>query len=270
MDILFNIVLVIYIVAVGTHFAGVGFKHDTLRKIAFITFILAVLGHIAFFIWRWITKYQWLDVDFIVAIPIRGGFEYAMAFALVIAVIVIIARPKMPWIVSAGMPASLALMLWAVTRDSTIGDMLPALRSPWIFVHAGTGVVAYGSFAVACVCGIKYLIGLKKGEDEESKIMIQIDRMSYRCIAFGMLFFTVTIITGSMWAADAWSRFWFWDPKELWSLITWIFYAIYLHQRLRKNWRGKRTAIMSLIGVALVLFTWIGVNNLLAGLHSYS
>lgn len=270
MHTLFNLTLVAYIIAAIAYFTGAGFKHEKIQKYAFLMFVAATIAHIAYFIWRWWAKMDVLDLTFLTAIPIRGAFEYSMGFALVIAIIVILARPKMPWIVSAGLPAVVVMMVFAATRNMEIHDLMPALRSPWLFVHAGTGVVAYAAFAVAAVCGIKYLSKLKKSEDEESKTMLQIDRMSYRAIVFGMLFFTVTIISGSMWASDAWSRFWFWDPKELWSLITWIFYVIYLHQRLRKNWRGKRTAIMAIVGVGLVLFTWLGVNNLLYGLHSYS
>ena len=270
MHVLFSVVLVGYFIAVIGYFTGNGFKHEKLKQIAFVLFTLAAIAHVVYFIWRWWTKYDLLDLSFFNATPIRGAFEYSMAFALGIAILIIIAKSKMPWIISVGMPATVLMMAFAATRNMEIHDLQPALRSPWFFVHAGTGVVAYAAFAVAAVAGIKYLQMLKKGEDENSKVMIQIDRMSYRSIVFGMLFFTVTIISGSIWAADAWSRFWFWDPKELWSLITWIFYAIALHQRLHKDWRGKRCAILAIVGVGLVLFTWIGVNNLLYGLHSYT
>jgi len=266
---LFGLTLAVYIIAVITYFTGEAFKHEKLSKFAYAAFLGATIAHVVYFVWRWWAKFDMLDLTLFNAAPIRGAFEYSMAFALGISIFVILARPKMPWIISVGMPGTVLMMMFAATRNMDIHDLVPALRSPWFFVHAGTGVVAYAAFAVACAAGIKYLHLLKKGEDEDGRLMVQIDHMSYRAIAFGMLFFTVTIISGSIWAADAWSRFWFWDPKELWSLITWIFYAIYLHQRLRKNWRGRRCAILSIIGVGLVLFTWIGVNNLLYGLHSY-
>ena len=272
MHVLFTITFVVYVLATIIYFTGAAFTHDALRKYAFYAFVAAAAGHVVYFGWRWWAKFDYLPyISFLNAAPIRGAFEYSVALALGMAIIVILARPKMPWIISVGMPATTLMMGFASLpiNNPQISDLMPALRSPWFFVHAGTGTVAYAAFAVACIAGIKYLTMLKKNEDEESKTMIQIDRMSYRAIVFGMLFFTVTIISGSIWAADSWGRFWFWDPKELWSLITWIFYAIYLHQRLRKNWRGKLTAIMAIVGVGLVLFTWLGVNNLLYGLHSY-
>lgn len=269
MHVLFSVTLVVYIIAVLCYFTGTFFKYEKLKKPAFGMFAAAAAAHVAYFVWRWYVKFDLLDLTFFNAAPIRGAFEYSMAFALGIAIFVIIARPKMPWIVPAGMPAVVLLMSFAASRNMDVQDLLPALRSPWFFVHAGTGVVAYAAFAIACVAGIKYLHMLKKNESEDGKLMIQIDRISYRAIVFGMLFFTVTIVSGSLWGADAWSRFWFWDPKELWSLITWIFYGIYLHQRLRKDWRGKRCAVMAIVGAGLVLFTWLGVNNLLYGLHAY-
>ena len=112
-----------------------------------------------------------------------------------------------------------------------------------------------------------YLLREKKGE--EAGKLLQMDYLSYRLIAFGFLMLTVVILSGCVWAEQAWSSFWSWDPKETWALISWIFYAIYLHQRLRKNWQGRRTAWYAIIAVGFVIFTFIGVNTLLSGLHSY-
>jgi len=85
---------------------------------------------------------------------------------------------------------------------------------------------------------------------------------------FGFLFLSVGIITGAVWANTAWGRYWGWDPKETWSLITWFVYAILLHARLMRGWQGKRIAIISILGFLAVMFTYFGVNYL-PGLHSY-
>jgi len=81
---------------------------------------------------------------------------------------------------------------------------------------------------------------------------------------------TIGIVSGSIWANIAWGSYWSWDPKETWALVTWIIYAIYLHLRIFAKWRGKSSAITSIIGFACVIFTFLGVNYLLSGLHSYS
>ena len=95
-----------------------------------------------------------------------------------------------------------------------------------------------------------------------------LDELGYQMTLFGFLFLSIGIITGAVWANSAWGRYWGWDPKETWSLITWFIYATMLHARLMRGWRGKRIAYLSLVGFAAVLFTYFGVN-LLPGLHSY-
>ncbi len=96
-----------------------------------------------------------------------------------------------------------------------------------------------------------------------------LDEVSYRAIAFGFPLLTIGIITGAIWADQAWGRWWGWDPKETWSLITWLYYGGYLHLRLTMGWRGRHSAILAVIGLIAVLFTYLGVNLLLSGLHSY-
>ena len=85
-----------------------------------------------------------------------------------------------------------------------------------------------------------------------------------------MLFLTLTILTGAIWAEQAWGSYWSWDPKETWSLVTWIIYAAYLHLRIRRGWRGKAAAWFAAIGFICVIFTYIGVNTFLPGIHSYA
>jgi cytochrome c-type biogenesis protein CcsB len=97
-----------------------------------------------------------------------------------------------------------------------------------------------------------------------------LDEVSYRGVAFGFPLLTIGIITGAIWADQAWGSWWSWDPKETWSLITWLYYGAYLHTRLTMGWRGRHSAILAVIGLVAVLFTYLGVNLLLSGLHSYT
>ena len=98
----------------------------------------------------------------------------------------------------------------------------------------------------------------------------KLDFISYRAIALGFLFLTLVIVTGAIWAERAWGTYWNWDPKETWSLITWIIYALYLHVRLSKGWRGKKAAMFAVIGFLCVIFTYIGVNTFIPSIHSYA
>ena len=99
--------------------------------------------------------------------------------------------------------------------------------------------------------------------------MEMLDNYTYWLIAFGFVLLAVGIISGAVWANIAWGRYWGWDPKETWSLITWLIYAVYLHARLIVGWRGRKAAWFAVLGFLAVLFTYAGVNVLLPGLHSY-
>jgi cytochrome c-type biogenesis protein CcsB len=97
----------------------------------------------------------------------------------------------------------------------------------------------------------------------------QLDDVTYRMIAIGWPLLTGGIITGAVWANSAWGTYWSWDPKETWSLITWFMYAIYLHSRYVRGWKGTQMAVISAVGFLAVIFTYLGVNLVLSGLHSY-
>lgn len=97
-----------------------------------------------------------------------------------------------------------------------------------------------------------------------------LDEVSYRGIAFGFPLLTIGIVTGAIWADQAWGTWWSWDPKETWSLITWLFYGGYLHTRLTMGWRGRHSAILAVVGLVVVMITYLGVNLFFAGLHSYA
>jgi cytochrome c-type biogenesis protein CcsB len=94
-----------------------------------------------------------------------------------------------------------------------------------------------------------------------------LDTTAYACIVVGFSMITIGLITGVVYAKAVWGRFWSWDPKEVWSAITWLFYAALLHERLTVGWRGRRSAIMAIIGFGVLLFTFLGVNFLLQGHH---
>lgn len=140
--------------------------------------------------------------------------------------------------------------------------LVPALKSNWLFFHVLLCFVAYAAFFISFIAGILYLIG-------GSRIRLDLDKLSYRNILFGFPFLTAGIISGSVWAKQAWGTYWNWDPKETWSLVLWLIYLVYLHLRTGRGWKGKGPAWISVLGFAAVLFTYFGVNYLLPSLHSY-
>jgi cytochrome c-type biogenesis protein CcsB len=169
---------------------------------------------------------------------------------------------------------SMAFASFSPNVNARIQPLIPALQSNWLISHVITCFFGYAALTIACGLGFMYLLkGLEKGERPRLFFRLLpgreiVDELTYHSVVIGFIFLTLGIITGSVWAYSAWGSYWSWDPKETWSLITWLIYAAMLHSRFVHGWRGKRMAIMSIIGFTSVLFTYFGVNYL-PGLHSY-
>ena len=159
--------------------------------------------------------------------------------------------------------------------NTRIQPLIPALQSNWLTSHVLTCFMGYAAFTTAFGTGILFLIGdLGKDHIKTAKILTLIpqadllEELIYKNVLLGFILLTLGIFTGSVWAHYAWGSYWSWDPKETWSLITWLIYAVLLHGRYAQGWRGRRLAVTALVGFAAVLFTYLGVNYL-PGLHSY-
>lgn len=173
-------------------------------------------------------------------------------------------------------PIALILMLFGLSLPQEIVPLAPVLKSFWHPFHVFFAFLGNAIFALAFCCGVMYLIQehllktKKVGAISRRVPSLQVlDDLNYQALIFGFPSLTLGIITGAIWAEYAWGRYWDWDPKETWSLITWFLYAALLHQRLTVGWRGRRVAIMAIVGFLAVLFTFLGVTYLLPGLHSY-
>ncbi|MCF8124713.1 MAG: c-type cytochrome biogenesis protein CcsB, partial [Desulfotignum sp.] len=157
--------------------------------------------------------------------------------------------------------------------SSRINPLIPALKSNWLIAHVVTCFLGYAGFAVAFGLSIIYFVKPKQPDKGAIASRLPawelIDELTYQMVVFGFLFLTIGIITGAVWANSAWGKYWSWDPKETWSLITWFVYAIFMHLRLMRGWQGRNLALVSIAGFMAVLFTYFGVNFLLSGLHSY-
>ena len=159
--------------------------------------------------------------------------------------------------------------------SSQIQPLIPALKSNWLISHVITCFFGYAAFALSFGVSIMYLLKRLDAEQKNNLFLKLIpsttilDDLNYQMIVIGFLMLTLGIITGSVWAHSAWGTYWSWDPKETWSLITWLVYASVIHTRLVRGWKGKKIAILSIVGFACVLFTYFGVNYL-SGLHSYA
>lgn len=144
--------------------------------------------------------------------------------------------------------------------------LLPALQSKWLVFHVSSCIIAYCFFTISFISAIIYIS--KKGIMPEKEALLS--RLYHRSISMGFFLLTLGIILGSVWGKSAWGHWWNWDPKETWALITWLIYAGYIHGRLFKDWPEKRFAWITILGFLACLFTYLGVNYLLKGLHSYA
>lgn len=158
-----------------------------------------------------------------------------------------------------------------------VAPLMPALHSVWFIVHIVAAALAGAIFNIGGIAAILYLVkqraerkGTVKGYLARLPRSATLDRVSYRMHAFAFPLWTFAVAAGAIWAQYAWGRFWGWDPKETWSLVTWIVYAAYLHARATAGWKGTRAAVLAIIGLVSFWWNFVGVNLLLNGLHSYA
>ena len=262
MDVLLFGTVALYFIASVLQFAAVSFKKDGLRKASWIVFVIGLLAHTGYLVARGIMVHR---------LPLSNQFEFACSFAWGVGLLLVIlgAHYKAPWMAVAAMPMAFLILSYAVLQPREMSsDLMPALQSAWFGFHIGSAVFSYSAFMLAGAVGIRYLVMERNGNADAAKLR-RMDHLSYRLVALGLFLLTVTILTGAIWAEQAWSTFWNWDPKEVWALITWILYAVYLHLRLRKKHSGKAMAWYVVIAIPVVLFTFAGVNMIMPGLHSY-
>ena len=181
--------------------------------------------------------------------------------------------------------------------------LVPALQSNWLMLHVSMMLLSYGTLIIGSLLSILFLVISKNEEvdlqlEQKStlplynvmleyyetklisssnitsklgklKLLQSLDNWSYRIIGLGFPFLTIGIISGGVWANEAWGSYWSWDPKETWALITWLVFATYLHARITKGWEGNRTAMLGGLGFFVIWICYLGVNFLGKGLHSY-
>jgi len=218
---------------------------------------------------RWMASYQ-LGIGHA---PLSNFYESLIFFAWAVILLYLIIEWR-TGLRSAGIfVAPLAFLLMAYASfspnvNTRIQPLIPALQSNWLISHVVSCFLGYAAFTIAFGLSVMYLLKSAKRFSRflpETEFM---DDLIHHNIVMGFILLTLGILTGSVWAHYAWGSYWSWDPKETWSLITWLIYATMLHSRFVRGWQGKRMAILAIIGFAAVLFTYLGVNYL-PGLHSY-
>ena len=277
-SILFLISLIACAAVMLLYFLYVAVKKPALAKLAVRVHVCALAVQTAAIVLRGIQMGR---------LPMANQYEFAAAFAWALSLVSLffVQRFRFPVLGAFSSPVTLLLAVYAGVQKlnelrviaangvDSIRNLMPALRSSWLGIHVSTVIVAYGAFGVSFVLSIIFLLRDRMKEngfwDTHIPQKEKLDTISYRCVSLGMMFLTVTIFIGGIWAENAWGSYWSWDPKETWALVTWVIYLVYLHLRIRRGWSGKTAAIFGAVGFVCVLFTYIGVNTLLPGLHSY-
>jgi len=264
----------IYALASVFYIGSFSFKKQVLAKLGFRVIVIGLLANTGGIILRWVESYQ---VGYGHA-PFSNMYESLVFFSWTVAALYIFVEYKykesiIGVFISPLIFLAIAYASFDPSISSKISPLIPALKSNWLIAHVITCFLGYAGFALAF--GFSFMYFIKPVDPNAKSIFAKlpdwdvIDELTYQMIVFGFLFLTIGIITGSVWANSAWGKYWSWDPKETWSLITWFVYAIFLHLRLMRGWHGKKLALVSILGFAAVLFTYFGVNYLLSGLHSY-
>lgn len=267
--ILFELALTLYFAAAIVSIVEV-FKDK--KGISKTTLVLAASG---FLVHTFQIVYRYFEAG---QLPITGMHQASSFFAWCILLIFFVLeyRYKIGIMASFILPIVFVIMLSSSIFPRGIRPLTPELQSFWLPIHTLLAFLGNAAFAVACGTGIMYLIqehNLKskhlRGLFQRLPSIQELDEINYKLITFGFPLLTLAIITGAIWAESAWGTYWRWDPKEVWSLISWFVYALILHARLTAGWRGKKAAILSIVGFSAVLFTFFGVNLLLKSLHRF-
>lgn len=210
--------------------------------------------------------------------PVTNMHEAASFFSWCIVILFFFHeyRYKLGLLGSFIMPIVFIFMFSSSVFPREIKELSPVLKSYWFGIHVLLAFLGDAAFAMACGIGFMYLIQERYVKSKHLSRLFQklpslqtLDEINYHLITLGFPLLTLAIITGVMWANTAWGTYWRWDPKEVWSLITWLIYALVLHLRLTLGWRGKKAAILSIFGFAIVVFAFFGVALLLKGRHVF-
>ncbi|WP_373741050.1 c-type cytochrome biogenesis protein CcsB [Neisseria sp.] len=212
-------------------------------------------------------------------IPVSNLYEVFILFLVITALMYLyyegrFAVQKLGGFVFTFMAGVVCFVLWySFSREAhTIQPLIPALQSWWMKIHVPANFVGYGAFCIAAMLGVAELLAIRNEKNNRKSWLPPsqvIEEIMYKAIAVGFLFFTLATILGALWAADAWGRYWSWDPKETWAFIVWLNYAVWLHLRLVAGWRGRILAWWAIVGLFVTAFAFVGVNMFLSGLHSY-
>ena len=251
------------------------FRIEMFANLALMLTIIAAAAHLVALVSR---------AEAAQRVPWGNMYEFTISgsFVVVAGYLVLRKRFGLAWMGPIVTGLVLVLVMVAVLwLYAPVEPLTEALRSPWLVIHVMSAMIATGAFTLGGITSALYLVRAraeKRGRVAERGYVARLpalstlDRVSYRIHAFAFPVWTFAVlITGPIWAHQAWSSYWNWDPKEVCAFITWVVYAAYLHARATAGWRGRNAAILALVGVATLWFNFIGINYFsTTSQHSYA
>ena len=218
-------------------------------------------------------------------LPWGNMYEFSTAVVLVAVVAYAVLAVRAPVLRHIGLfvmgPVVVSMALIRMVLYVEAGPLVAALRSWWLAVHVTTATLGFGIFFVSGIASVLYLVRSRREERAAAGDVLApslldrlpsataLDRTAHRTAVFGFPIWTFAVIAGAIWAESAWGRPWGWDPKETWAFIAWVVYAAYLHARTTSGWRGRPSAWINVVGLAVMIFNLLYVNMVSTGLHSY-
>ena len=259
--------LILYLLSSVSYFAYLFIQKDYLQRTGFFLLLIGFLIHTLTIVYGFVRSGHlpvsnmhetlsfagWAIAGVFLAIHIKFSLKVLGVIAAPILTLIMIAVSQLP-----NEPA-------AATK---------IFKSFWLVSHVTVIFIGEAAFALACGLGILYLLQENEIKSKKHRFFFKrlpsldmMDNIGYVCIVVGFAMLTLGLITGFIYAKAVWGRFWSWDPKEVWAGITWLFYAVLLHERLTVGWRGRRSAIMAIVGFVVLVFTFLGVNLFMEGHH---
>jgi cytochrome c-type biogenesis protein CcsB len=266
----FTLALVLYLLAAGGLTVFIIKQQKRVFRVAYWMLVAGFLSHTVFL------GYGYYRLGTAPVLDLRSALSF-FAWCLVGVYLIIQGRFKLMVLGSFVAPLAAFLMIISSAVPMVEGPIKPLFKSFWLTLHVGTVFAGDALLAIAFLAAIMYLIQERQIKKKRLGSMYSrlpslatLDGINYYAIIYGFPLLTVGMITGSVYAQVALGRYWQWDPKEVWSLISWLFYAALLHQRLAVGWQGRKAAIMSIFCFAVLIFTFLGVSLLMGGYHSFS
>jgi cytochrome c-type biogenesis protein CcsB len=266
----FNVALACYLAGTVTYFLLIVLQRKILHFVGYIILAVGFAAHTLFLISGYAQRGYFPVIEFREALSL---FAWAIAGSYLGLQLKFNVRMLGSFVT----PLCSILMICSRALPQGAAVAKPLYKSVWLTIHVSTVFLGNGIFAVAFVAAVMYLLQEHQIKTKKPGFFFHrlpslttLDSMNYYCIMVGFPLLTLGMITGSIYAQMALGTFWRWDPKEVWSLATWLLYAALLHERLTVGWRGRRTAIMAIAGFLVLLFSFMGVNFLLKGYHSFA